>query len=164
MNPPRIINAHFQEVNHQAAQQSKVLFVVCFVFGFCHTPRFVLGIHELVVLDDYNNSRENFNCNEVPLSVLIAGSVSQLCLTLNSTLNFFIYIVTCLDFRKILLQKLKCFDPFIRALANNSNNRLETVGIAFNNNPTNDDNDNATVRIQIKDDEGKCSSVQPSPV
>ena len=160
MNPPKVVNAHFQSVKDQAAQQSKILFAVCFVFGFCHTPRLVLGIHELVVLDDYNSSREDFHCNEVPLSVLISGSVSQLCLTLNSTLNFFIYIITCSDFKKILLEKLViCFGPFIRA---QSNNRLETVGIEFNVNPMNDDN--ATVRIRIKDDEGQGSSFQPSPV
>ena len=164
MNPPKVVNAHFQSVKDQAAQQSKILFAVCFVFGFCHTPRLVLGIHELVVLDDYNSSRENFHCNEVPLSVLIVGSVSQLCLTLNSTLNFFIYIITCSDFKKILLEKLVIFfAPFIRrAHANTSNNRLETVGIEFNVNPENDDN--GTVRIRIKDDEGQGSSFQPSPV
>ena len=161
MNPPKVVNAHFQSVKDQAAQQSKILFAVCFVFGFCHMPRLVLGIHELVVLDEYNSSRENFYCNEVPLSVLIAGSVSQLCLTLNSTLNFFIYIFTCSDFKKILLEKLViCCAPFIRA--NNSNNRLETAGIQFNVNPANDDN--ATVRIHIKDDEVQGSSFQPSPV
>ena len=41
---PRLRNSRSQSINHQAARQSYVLFAILVVFGFCHIPRFILGI------------------------------------------------------------------------------------------------------------------------
>jgi len=53
------------------------------------------------VLDDYRRSME-MDCHAVKLWTLVTATVSQLLLTLNSSLNFAIYCLMSTDFRRIL--------------------------------------------------------------
>lgn len=91
----------------KAAQQARILFVVCTVFGICHTLRVTLGIHEFFVLDEYLEAM-SIGCPSVKFEILVLGCLSSLLLTLNSSMNFFIYTLTSKDFRRVFLQNQFC--------------------------------------------------------
>ena len=103
---PNQPNSLIKQAQKRAADQAYVLFVICAVFLCCHGLRVTLGIHEFFALDTYKKHREA-NCNQVSFSVLVAGSISTLMLTLNSSVNFVIYALMSRDFRKILTKRLR---------------------------------------------------------
>ncbi len=80
-----------------------VLFIIVLLFFICHTPRFALYLHEFFTLDSLRHSVET-DCNDVSVWVLIVASVSHFLLTINSSVNFFIYGFMCGTFRQILLR------------------------------------------------------------
>ncbi len=86
-------------------QQAVVLFIIVLLFFVCHTPRFVLNVHEFLTLDSLRRSIKG-GCNEVSLWALIIASVSHFLMTLNSSVNFFIYCYMCSTFRRCLFRLL----------------------------------------------------------
>ena len=60
--------------------------------------RITLDVHEFIALEDYRDRREK-NCLEVPLWALVAASVSNVLLVLNSSVNFVIYCCMAKEFR-----------------------------------------------------------------
>lgn len=107
----RLTNNPSNQLKQRAASQAHVLFVICIVFLICHLLRVALGIHELFVIEIYRQQM-SVDCNEVKFSTLVAGSVSTLMLTANSSLNFVIYALMSKEFRILLREKLWQAWPF----------------------------------------------------
>ena len=68
----------------------------CWLVSLIH--RIFLDIHELESLEEYRDHMER-NCLPVPLWTMVAGSVSQVMLVLNSSVNFAIYCCLSKEFR-----------------------------------------------------------------
>jgi hypothetical protein len=84
-------------------KQAVVLFIIVLLFFICHTPRFVLYLHELFTLESLRQSVEN-DCNDVSVWALIFASISHFLMTINSSVNFFIYGFMCGTFRQIMFR------------------------------------------------------------
>ncbi|TRY70052.1 hypothetical protein TCAL_04844 [Tigriopus californicus] len=94
-------------------QQAVVLFIIVLLFFICHTPRFVLNVHEFLTLESLRISIKQ-DCNGVSLWAFIWASVSHFLMTLNSSVNFFIYCFMSTTFRQTLFgyfKKCCCFVP-----------------------------------------------------
>ncbi len=102
----RLRNPKLAAVKKAAARHSYTLFAICALFLLCHVLRVGLGLHELYVLEHYKRSL-GMECNAVKLWTLVAGSVSQLMLTLNSSLNFAIYLLMSPEFRATVVNTIK---------------------------------------------------------
>eukprot|EP00095_Tigriopus_kingsejongensis_P000754 snap_masked-scaffold273_size229271-processed-gene-1.12 protein:Tk00754 transcript:snap_masked-scaffold273_size229271-processed-gene-1.12-mRNA-1 annotation:"fmrfamide receptor" len=105
INRPASISQNVRSASAQKkaneTQQAVVLFIIVLLFFICHTPRFVLNVHEFLTLESLRISIEQ-DCNGVSLWALIWASVSHFLMTLNSSVNFFIYCFMCATFRRIL--------------------------------------------------------------
>ena len=104
-NSGRVSSAQ-KKANEQ--KQAIVLFIIVLLFFICHTPRFVLNVHEFLTLESLRQGIKE-NCNSVSLWALIWASVSHLLMTLNSSVNFFIYCFMCKTFRMQLWMLAKKF-------------------------------------------------------
>jgi hypothetical protein len=99
-----------QQKKANEAQQAVVLFVIVLLFFLCHTPRFVLNIHELLTLDTLISAIED-DCNSVSVWALSCASVSHCLMTLNSSVNFFIYAFTSSTFREVFCKHVVRLTP-----------------------------------------------------
>ena len=76
-----------------------MLFFIVLMFLFCHFLRLTLNIYGLYNLNKVRASIAN-GCNGAwTFWELIATSVSHFLLTINSSINFFIYCFMCSTFR-----------------------------------------------------------------
>ena len=113
-------------------QQAIVLFIIVLLFFICHTPRFALNVHEFLTLDSFRFSIEN-DCNSVSVWALIWASVSVCLMTLNSSVNFFIYCFMCGTFRRQVRKTVCRYTPSVRRRSDDSNNadfRMENSTVA----------------------------------
>lgn len=94
-------NSRSVQLKAEEARKSYVLFAITFMFIVCHSVRFILGIHECLSVQEYQEGVRN-HCNPSPLWVLILQSVSNLLLTLNSSLCSMLYCLTSRDFQNEL--------------------------------------------------------------
>ena len=101
----RFVNPESNACKAEAARQAYVLFAICFMFFMGHFLRIVLDIHEFIALEDYMERREK-NCLQVPFWAMVAGSVSQVLLILNSSINFAIYCCMAREFRQIFFSRV----------------------------------------------------------
>ena len=101
-------NASSAQRKANEAQQAIVLFIIVFFLFVCHTPRFIINIHEFLNLDLLKKSLES-SCDSFPVWPLVSTSVSNCLMTLNSSSNFYIYCCMCSTFRSILLRWLRRF-------------------------------------------------------
>merc|ERR1711963_664295 len=99
-----------QQKKANEAQQAVVLFVIVLLFFLCHTPRFILNIHEFLTLDTLRSAIAD-DCNSISLWALGGASISHFLMTLNSSVNFFIYAFTSSTFREVLAGHLKRTAP-----------------------------------------------------
>ena len=97
---PRISSAQ-RKANE--TQQAVVLFCIVLLFFVCHTPRFVLNVHEFLTLESLRKSIDH-DCNDISLWALTCASVSHFLMTLNSSVNFVIYCFMCATFRRLLFR------------------------------------------------------------
>ncbi len=125
----RLINPSANHLKQRAADQAHVLFVICVVFLVCHLLRVTLGIHELFVIETYRQQMI-LDCTEVKFSTLVAGSVSTLMLTVNSSINFFIYSSMSHEFRSQLRTKFKNMAAILLQTFLESTHRSE-AGLEF---------------------------------
>jgi hypothetical protein len=56
-------------------------------------------VHEFFALEEYHKRLREPGCFAVELWTLVAGSVSSLCLTFNSSVTFVIYCLMSREFR-----------------------------------------------------------------
>ena len=81
------------------------------LFFFCHTPRWVVYLDEFFNLDSLRLSVASeggqSDCNDVSIWALVTASVAAFLLTVNASVNFFIYAYMCASFRSILLRLCK---------------------------------------------------------
>ena len=85
------------------AKQAVVLFIIVLLFFICHTPRFIINVHEFLNLDVLKRGLES-DCDTFPIWAFAATSVSNCLMTLNSGSNFYIYCFMCATFRNVLRQ------------------------------------------------------------
>ena len=91
------------------AKQAFVLFIIVLLYFICHTPRFLINLHEFFNLDLLKEGMEQMQdgqeaCDSFPVWALACTSVSHCLLTLNSSSNFYIYCFMCSTFRDVLRQ------------------------------------------------------------
>ena len=89
------------------SKQAKILFIIVLCYLTFHSPRFLIRLHEFYSLDILKESIEGRNdgkghCDSFPFWALSCTSVSHLLLTMNSSVNFFIYCYLSTTFQKVL--------------------------------------------------------------
>ena len=87
-------------------RQAIVLFAIVILFVCCHALRILLNINELLTLSVVRASIKN-GCFGVPFWALIGVAVSHFLITVNSSVNFFIYCFMSPTFRRIFIVYLK---------------------------------------------------------
>ena len=97
------------------AKQAFVLFIIVLLYFICHTPRFLINVHEFFNLDILKAGMEG-NCDSFPVWALACTSVSHCLMTLNSSSNFYIYCFMCSTFRDVLRQWVLRFCKFCSCL------------------------------------------------
>ena len=100
------------------AKQAFVLFIIVLLYFICHTPRFLINVHEFFNLDILKAGMEG-NCDSFPVWALACTSVSHCLMTLNSSSNFYIYCFMCSTFRDVLRQWVVRFCKFCSCLCCN---------------------------------------------
>ena len=100
------------------AKQAIVLFIIVLLFFICHTPRFIINIHEFLFLDVLKKGLES-DCDRFPIWAFASASVSHCLMTLNSGSNFYIYCFMCSTFRNVLRQWILRFRNMFSCLCCN---------------------------------------------
>ena len=121
----RLTNNPANQLKERAANQAHVFFVICAVFLVCHRLRVALGLHELFVNEIYRQQMK-VDCNEIKFATLVAGSVSTVMLTANSSLNFVIYALMSKEFRVLLKST---FTSLLPVSNNNHQEEFELVPV-----------------------------------
>jgi len=85
------------------AQQAAVLFIIVLLFFISYTPRFLINLHELWNLDLLTEMVQS-DCDNFPRWIESIASVSHLLMTLNASVNFYIYCFMCHTFRSVLMR------------------------------------------------------------
>ena len=85
--------------------QTIVLFTIVVLFVLFHTLRIVLNIEELVTLNNVAGDKEQ-GCTWLQYWTLVAVPISHILLSLNSSMNLFIYCFCNRSFRNVLRSKL----------------------------------------------------------
>ena len=98
---PSFINEQSIALKVEAAKQAYVLFAICSMFFVGHITRVALNFHELLELDNYVNAIPE-DCLMVDVWTLMWASVSNLLLTVNSSVNIAIYCLMSSDFRWVI--------------------------------------------------------------
>ena len=94
-------NSRSAQLKAEEARKAYVLLAITLLFIVCHSLRFVLGLHELYSIREYQEGVRN-HCNPAPLWVLVMQSLSNLLLTVNSSLCSILYCLTSQDFQNEL--------------------------------------------------------------
>ena len=101
-----------------------MLLVIVVLFLICHTLRIILNIHGLISLKSVRESIHK-GCSGVTQTwTLIGASVSHILLTINSSINFFIYCFMCTPFRRILFRLSNCLNQ-------DEGGRKSLIGLSF---------------------------------
>ena len=93
-------------------RQAIVLFAIVILFVCCHALRILLNVNELLTLQVVRASIKN-GCFGVPFWALIGVAVSHFLITVNSSVNFFIYCFMSPTFRRIFIVYLKKVKYFL---------------------------------------------------
>lgn len=125
------------------AKQALVLFIIVLLFFICHTPRFLINVHEFFNLDILKAGMEG-NCDSFPVWALACTSVSHCLMTLNSSSNFYIYCFMCSTFRDVLRQWVLRFCKFCSCLCCN---KIHTLFSRNGNDITSNDKQIATIGL-----------------
>ena len=110
-NRPSVTSAASAAQKAEETRQAIVLFVIVIMFVCCHALRILLNVNELLTLEVVRASIHN-NCASFPFWAMISASVSQFLITVNSSVNFFIYCFMSRQFRKVLIGILKKVGQF----------------------------------------------------
>lgn len=105
-NRPSTTSAATAAQKAEETRQAIVLFAIVILFVCCHALRILLNVNELLTLEVVRASIKN-GCFGVPFWALIGVAVSHFLITVNSSVNFFIYCFMCTTFRKIFISYLK---------------------------------------------------------
>lgn len=106
-----------QQKKANEAQQAVVLFVIVLNFFFCHSLRFALNVHEFLTLDTLRAAIADDSCDGFSYWAFSAASISHCLMTLNSSMNFFIYACTSSTFRAATKKKILP-SPLVQCLLN----------------------------------------------
>lgn len=96
---PNATAAHQQQLNEDN-RQALVLFSIVIIFLISNVPRIALNLHEVFTIEQYKEDVSH-GCIHLPFWVLLSGTVSQLLMVVNSSINFFIYCVMSALFREV---------------------------------------------------------------
>ena len=153
-----------QQKKAHEAQQATVLFVIVANFFICHTLRFALNLHEFLTLDSIRAFLTDDACVSFSYGGFCAVSISHCLMTLNSSVNFFIYACTSSNFVKVSWIKvvdLKCIQFLIR-LKNDVFDTNDSNDVVFvpQVSPPNELNNTRNTRI-ISDSSYRQPAVDP---
>ena len=107
---PLILRAHIALQKEKHTSEEKLFFIfssISLLFLVCHLPRFILDIDEAIF------QKESIECTEAgysvaPLWALQLGDISNLFLTINSSLNSAIYCLLSRKYRSQAKKALTC--------------------------------------------------------
>ena len=101
------LHDHRQHHESEAAEnrQSLVLFVIVMLFLVCNLPRIVLNSYEVFMVAVFRRNVDNA-CYRLPDWVMLTATLSLLLMTMNSSVNCFVYCVVNSTFRAELLARL----------------------------------------------------------
>ena len=105
-NRPSTTSATTAAQKAEETRQAIVLFAIVILFVCCHALRILLNVNELLTLQVVRASIKN-GCFGVPFWALIGVAVSHFLITVNSSVNFFIYCFMSPTFRRIFIVYLK---------------------------------------------------------
>ena len=153
-----------QQKKAHEAQQATVLFVIVANFFICHTLRFALNLHEFLTLDSIRALLTDDACVSFSYGGFCAVSISHCLMTLNSSVNFFIYACTSSNFVKVSWIKvvdLKCIQ-FLARLKNDVFGTNDSNDVVFipQVSPPNELNNTRNTRI-ISDSSYRQPAVDP---
>ena len=103
-NRPNQAAQHAQQ-KHEETKQAIVLFAIVVLFMICHAVRIVLNIHEVFNIEEIRISMLN-GCYGQGLARFLGTSISHFLITLNASVNFFIYCLMSEPFRQTLRTKM----------------------------------------------------------
>lgn len=93
-------------------RQALVLFFIVVLFLVCNIPRIILNAYEMLQVHTIRANRDN-KCFALPGWILLTTNLSLVLITLNSSVNFFIYCLVNTTFRKEMLTRLSAVDALV---------------------------------------------------
>ncbi len=91
-------------------RQAVALFFIVIMFLLCNVPRIGLNFYEVLTVEAFRQNKDN-ECFSPPMWIMVTTLVSLVLMTLNSSVNFFIYCFVNATFRRLLLEKLRDMFP-----------------------------------------------------
>ena len=85
-------------------RSSIVLFTIVILFFVCNAPRLLLNFYEFFTIEKLKDQ-----CYTIPLWTMVLTSVSLLLMTINSSINFFVYCFANSAFREELYERVSQF-------------------------------------------------------
>ena len=82
-------------------RSSIVLFTIVILFFVCNAPRLLLNFYEFFTIEKLKDQ-----CYTIPLWTMVLTSVSLLLMTINSSINFFVYCFANSAFREELYERV----------------------------------------------------------
>ena len=103
-----------------------MLFAIVVLFLVCNVPRIVLNTYEVFTVHTFRKNLNNA-CYRLPLWVMLTTTLSLLLMTMNSSINFFIYCFVNPAFRAEILQRFSSFSSCVKIDASSSADAVQTV-------------------------------------
>ena len=94
------VNAHSEESYKEERRCAAVLFTIVILFFVSHAPRIALNFYEFFTIEGLKKP-----CYHIPLWAMILTCVSLLFMTINSSVNFFVYCFANSLFRQEFLHR-----------------------------------------------------------
>lgn len=115
--------AQAQAANEESYKEERrcaaVLFTIVILFFVSHAPRILLNFYEFFAIEEFKDP-----CYHIPLWAMILTCVSLLFMTINSSVNFFVYCFANSLFRQEILERWTKFKAIFRTSNNQSNHQL----------------------------------------
>ena len=105
--------AHANEESYREERRcAAVLFTIVILFFVSHAPRILLNFYEFFAIEEFKDP-----CYHIPLWTMILTCVSLLFMTINSSVNFFVYCFANSRFRQEILQRWAKFKALFSSSA-----------------------------------------------
>ena len=116
-----VLNQAQEESYKEERRCAAVLFTIVILFFVSHAPRILLNFYEFFAIEEFKDP-----CYHIPLWAMILTCVSLLFMTINSSVNFFVYCFANSLFRQEILQRWSKIKDFCSFGSNNdqSNHQL----------------------------------------
>ena len=112
-----VLNQAQEESYKEERRCAAVLFTIVILFFVSHAPRILLNFYEFFAIEEFKDP-----CYHIPLWAMILTCVSLLFMTINSSVNFFVYCFANSLFRQEILQRWSKIKEFCSFRSNDQSN------------------------------------------